>query len=128
MTEHVLERGRVHYKCDNSIEPAIEVDRGDVVHFETEEVTDGPATPGSPSFPASAPGGRSRAGDGTGARAAAKSSWTASSGRWPSAFASALGREAATSPCGNRSSPRPARPSRRSTPRATSPPPRWDPT
>jgi acetamidase/formamidase len=46
--EHVLERGRVHYKWDNSLEPALEVDPGDVVHFETEEVTDGQITPGSP--------------------------------------------------------------------------------
>jgi len=48
MTEHVLERGRVHYKWDNSIEPVIEIDPGDVVHFETEEVTDGQVTPGCP--------------------------------------------------------------------------------
>ncbi len=46
--EHVLERGKVHYKWDNSLEPVIEVEPGDVVHFETEEVTDGQVTPGSP--------------------------------------------------------------------------------
>jgi acetamidase/formamidase len=48
MTEHVLERGRVHYKWDNRLAPAIEVAPGDVVHFETEEVTDGQVTPGCP--------------------------------------------------------------------------------
>lgn len=48
MAEHVLERGRVHYKWDNSLAPAIEVEPGDVVHFETEEVTDGQVTPGCP--------------------------------------------------------------------------------
>ncbi|HXM58598.1 MAG TPA: acetamidase/formamidase family protein [Candidatus Dormibacteraeota bacterium] len=48
MAEHVLERGRVHYKWDNSLAPAIEVEPGDVVHFETEEVTDGQITPGCP--------------------------------------------------------------------------------
>jgi acetamidase/formamidase len=48
MTEHVLERGRVHYKWDNSLPPAIEIEAGDVVHFETEEVTDGQVTAGSP--------------------------------------------------------------------------------
>jgi acetamidase/formamidase len=48
MTEHVLERGRVHYKWDNSLPPVIEVAPGDVVSFETEEVTDGQVTPGCP--------------------------------------------------------------------------------
>jgi acetamidase/formamidase len=48
MAEHVLERGRVHYKWDNSLEPAIEIDAGDVVHCETPEVTDGQVTPGCP--------------------------------------------------------------------------------
>jgi acetamidase/formamidase len=48
MAEHVLERGRVHYKWDNSLAPAIEVEPGDVVHFETQEVTDGQITPGCP--------------------------------------------------------------------------------
>jgi acetamidase/formamidase len=48
MTEHVLERGRVHYKWDNSLAPAIEVEPGDVVHFEAAEVTDGQVTPGCP--------------------------------------------------------------------------------
>lgn len=46
--EHVLDRRKVHYKWDNSLEPAIEVESGDVVHFQTEEVTDGQITPGMP--------------------------------------------------------------------------------
>jgi acetamidase/formamidase len=44
--EHTIERGKVHYKWDNSLPPAIEIDAGDVVHFETDEVTDGQITPG----------------------------------------------------------------------------------
>jgi acetamidase/formamidase len=48
MAEHVLERGRVHYKWDSSLPPAIEIEPGDIVHFETEEVTDGQVTPGCP--------------------------------------------------------------------------------
>jgi acetamidase/formamidase len=47
-TEHTIERGKVHYKWDNSLQPAVEIDPGDVVHFETQEVTDGQITPGSP--------------------------------------------------------------------------------
>ncbi|MBO0708366.1 MAG: acetamidase/formamidase family protein [Candidatus Dormibacteraeota bacterium] len=47
-TEHVLERGRVHYKWDSSLPPVIEVDPGDTVHFETQEVSDGQIRPGSP--------------------------------------------------------------------------------
>jgi acetamidase/formamidase len=46
--EHVLDRRKVHYKWDNSLEPAIEVESGDVVHFQTEEVTDGQVRPGMP--------------------------------------------------------------------------------
>jgi acetamidase/formamidase len=53
-TEHSIERGKVHYKWDNSLEPAIEIEPGDVVHFEAQEVTDGQLKPGSP---ASALGG-----------------------------------------------------------------------
>src|SRR5215472_4776767 len=48
VAEHVLERGKVHYKWDNSLAPAIEVEPGDVVHCETEEVTDGQVTFGCP--------------------------------------------------------------------------------
>lgn len=47
-TEHSIDRGKVHYKWDNSLEPAIEIDAGDVVHFEAEEVTDGQIKPGAP--------------------------------------------------------------------------------
>jgi acetamidase/formamidase len=45
--EHRIERGRVHYKWDNSLPPAIEIEAGDIVHFETDEVTDGQIKPGS---------------------------------------------------------------------------------
>jgi acetamidase/formamidase len=45
--EHRIERGKVHYKWDNALPPAVEIDAGDVVHFETDEVTDGQITPGS---------------------------------------------------------------------------------
>jgi acetamidase/formamidase len=48
MTEHVLERGKVHYKWDNSLEPVLEIEPGDIVHCETEEVTDGQVTAGCP--------------------------------------------------------------------------------
>jgi acetamidase/formamidase len=46
--EHTLDRGKIHYKWDNSLPPAIEIDSGDVVHCETEEVTDGQIKPGMP--------------------------------------------------------------------------------
>ncbi len=46
--EHSIKRGTVHYKWDNSLPPAVEVASGDVVHFETEEVSDGQIRPGSP--------------------------------------------------------------------------------
>jgi acetamidase/formamidase len=46
--EHAIERGRVHYKWDRSLEPVLEIEPGDVVHFETEEVTDGQVKPGDP--------------------------------------------------------------------------------
>ena len=46
--EHVLERGKVHYKWDPKQPPAVEVEPGDVVHFETEEVSDGQVRPGTP--------------------------------------------------------------------------------
>lgn len=47
-TEHVVERGRVHYRWDSSLPPVIEIDPGDTVHFETQEVSDGQIRPGSP--------------------------------------------------------------------------------
>jgi acetamidase/formamidase len=46
--EHVLPRGRVHYKWDNSLAPAVEIEPGDTVHCETEEVSDGQVTEGAP--------------------------------------------------------------------------------
>lgn len=46
--EHVVERGKVHYKWDRSLPPVVEVEPGDVVHFETNEVSDGQVTPGCP--------------------------------------------------------------------------------
>jgi acetamidase/formamidase len=46
--EHVLDQSKVHYKWDGSLEPAIEIEPGDVVHFQTREVTDGQITQGCP--------------------------------------------------------------------------------
>src|SRR5437588_4054585 len=45
--EHSIERGKVHYKWDNSLPPAIEIEPGDIVDFETDEVSDGQIKPGS---------------------------------------------------------------------------------
>ena len=45
--EHRIERGNVHYKWDRSLPPAVEIEPGDIVHFETEEVTDGQVTQGA---------------------------------------------------------------------------------
>jgi acetamidase/formamidase len=39
--EHSIGRDTFHYKWDNSLPPAVEIDPGDVVHFDTEEVTSG---------------------------------------------------------------------------------------
>ena len=44
--EHAIERGKVHYKWDKTNPPAVEIEPGDVVHFETDEVTDGQITEG----------------------------------------------------------------------------------
>jgi acetamidase/formamidase len=44
--EHTLDRGKIHYKWDNSLPPAIEIESGDTVHCQTEEVTDGQIKPG----------------------------------------------------------------------------------
>jgi acetamidase/formamidase len=44
--EHAIERGKVHYKWDKNNPPAVEIEAGDVVHFETDEVTDGQVTEG----------------------------------------------------------------------------------
>ena len=46
MTEYHLDPGLVHYKWDNARAPVLEVASGDVVHCETNEVTDGQLTPG----------------------------------------------------------------------------------
>lgn len=46
--EHRVERGRVHYKWDNGAPPVVEIDPGDTVHFETQEVSDGQVTRGCP--------------------------------------------------------------------------------
>ena len=48
MTEHRIDRGKVHYKWDNAIKPVLEIEPGDIVHCETDEVTDGQVKPGSP--------------------------------------------------------------------------------
>lgn len=48
MSEHRIPRERVHYKWDNSNRPAIEIDPGDIVHCETEEVSGGQIKPGMP--------------------------------------------------------------------------------
>jgi len=45
--KHSIERGKVHYKWDNSLPPAIEIEPGDIVDFETDEVSDGQIKPGS---------------------------------------------------------------------------------
>src|SRR5260370_16987617 len=39
--EHSIARDTFHYKWDNSLPPAVEIAPGDVVHFDTEEVTSG---------------------------------------------------------------------------------------
>jgi acetamidase/formamidase len=44
MTEHVLGRDQIHFRWDNSLEPAIEIEPGDVVHGRAREVTNGSIT------------------------------------------------------------------------------------
>jgi acetamidase/formamidase len=44
MAEHTIERGRVHYKWDNGLDPAVEIEPGDIVHCDTAEVSDGQIT------------------------------------------------------------------------------------
>jgi acetamidase/formamidase len=46
--EHTIPRETFHYKWDNSLPPAVEISAGDVVHFDTEEVTSGQLKPGDP--------------------------------------------------------------------------------
>ncbi len=37
--EHTLGRDTFHFKWDNSLAPAVEIEPGDIVRFDTEEVT-----------------------------------------------------------------------------------------
>jgi acetamidase/formamidase len=46
--EHAIGRDTFHFKWDNSLEPAVEIEAGDVVHFDTEEVTAGQLSKGDP--------------------------------------------------------------------------------
>jgi acetamidase/formamidase len=46
--EHVIGRDKFHFKWDNSLEPVVEIAPGDVVHFDTEEVTAGQLKNGDP--------------------------------------------------------------------------------
>ena len=46
--EHKVGKDQIHYKWDNSLPPAVEIEAGDVVHFETEEVTSGQIKFGDP--------------------------------------------------------------------------------
>jgi acetamidase/formamidase len=48
MAEHAIEKGRVHFKWDRDNPPVIEIEPGDVVHCETDEVTDGQIREGDP--------------------------------------------------------------------------------
>src|SRR5579871_6287292 len=48
MAQHRIGRQTAHYKWDNSLPPAVEINPSDVVHFETEEVSGGQLRPGSP--------------------------------------------------------------------------------
>ena len=48
MAEHRIPSDRVHYKWDNKNKPAVEIDPGDTVHCETEEVSGGQLKPGMP--------------------------------------------------------------------------------
>lgn len=45
--EHELRAGHVHFRWDNSLEPVLEVQPGDVVHYELQEVSGGQITPTS---------------------------------------------------------------------------------
>ena len=46
--EHHVRKDQIHYKWDKSNRPAVEVEPGDLVHFETEEVTSGQISKGDP--------------------------------------------------------------------------------
>jgi acetamidase/formamidase len=45
---HTLDRSKRHYRWDNALPPAIEIETGDTVECETEEVTDNQVQPGIP--------------------------------------------------------------------------------
>ena len=46
--EHTIGRDTFHFKWDNSLAPAVEIEPGDIVHFDTEEVTAGQLKKGDP--------------------------------------------------------------------------------
>ena len=46
--EHTVARNSVHNRWDKSLEPAVVVRSGDVVHLQTQEVSGGQITPGAP--------------------------------------------------------------------------------
>jgi acetamidase/formamidase len=46
--EHKIGRDKFHFKWDNSLPPVVEIDPGDIVHFDTEEVTAGQIKKGDP--------------------------------------------------------------------------------
>ena len=48
VAEHHIGLDKFHYKWDNSLPPAVEIASGDVVHFDTEEVTSGQLKQGDP--------------------------------------------------------------------------------
>ncbi len=45
--EHEVPAGQIHFRWDNSLEPALEVEPGDVVHYELQEVSGGQIRPTS---------------------------------------------------------------------------------
>jgi acetamidase/formamidase len=48
VAEHYIPHDKLHYKWDMTNPPAVEINSGDVVHCETEEVSGGQIRPGSP--------------------------------------------------------------------------------
>jgi acetamidase/formamidase len=46
MAEYTLDKSKIHHAWDNSLPPAIEIESGDIVHCETDEVSSGQVTPG----------------------------------------------------------------------------------
>jgi acetamidase/formamidase len=43
--EHFLDSPKIHQKWNNTLPPIISIDSGDIVHFETREVSNGQITP-----------------------------------------------------------------------------------